>query len=107
MTGNTIGAAGSFERRPGIGGFGNGCPLDVLAPFADASVPRERQPRHMNRVIPANRDAVLLTSASVRVRKHGNAIRHDQRFGAASFDTQTAPCAVFFKDSGNPLLRHW
>jgi len=88
------------------GGYRVLCLRDALSPLACGSVSRMRRPCHLNRVISANGDAMLLTSTGFRIGQHGNSIHHDQRFRATSIHTQTAPGTFLFENNGHPFVTH-
>ena len=81
----------------------NWCLLDFISPVTDASIARKRQPSHLDRIIPASRNAMLLASASIRKRKHCNSFLHRQGLRTTGIHTQATPRTLLFEDARHPL----
>src|SRR5215471_12637106 len=76
------------------------------APDAHDFVALHGYPCHVNGIVAALRDAVLLAAAGVRARKNGNPLGNFEALDAAYFDAAAATSALACVDAGHPPRFH-
>ena len=76
------------------------------APDANSFVALHRHPRHLNGVVAARRNAVLVTAAHVRTWQNGNPSSNFETLSAAYFNAAIATGALAGVDYGYPFGFH-
>src|SRR5215469_9177529 len=76
------------------------------APDANSFVALHRHPRHLNGVVAARRNAVLVTAAHVRARQNGNPSSNFETFSTTHFNAAVATGALAAVDYGYPFSFH-
>jgi hypothetical protein len=76
------------------------------APDANSFVALHRHPRHLNGIVAARGNAVLVTAARVRAWQNGNPSSNFETFGAAHFNAAVATGALAGVDYRYPFGFH-